>query len=153
VGTVYNPATAASANVAPSLSYASATALTWAWAGLCFSAVTAAGADPELVCAGVLDGDLSVVTRSSTVGVFLGAGATYFTAKGHNIFTGCSVAGAGGSHLCAYDGVRGELVWSTKDDPAGLSVQYNAFGLIGSTLYFAAEAAGSGTSTLWALGL
>ena len=149
---VYDPVSATIADAAPSLVYDSATALTWASAGLCFSAVTSAGANPEIVCAGVLSGDLTVVTRSSAAGVSLGAGATYFAAKGRVVYTGCNIVDFGGPHLCAFDGVSGALVASSWIDAANLRVTYNAFGVVGSRLVFAA-AAGSGATSLWALDL
>lgn len=150
---VYSTATDSISQVAPSLSYAGARALTWVWAGLCFSAITTVGEEPEVVCAGVATGDWSAVTRSSAAGVTLPSGASWMLGHGRQAITGCNIAQAGGPHLCAFDGERGQLAWSTKDAPQGLSIPYNSFGRVNASLYFAAEAAASGKVTLWAINL
>ena len=136
----------------PAFGYTNVSALTWVWAGVCFSAVTQPGTPPEIICAGTPGGDFSLVTRSSAVGVSLPSEVGYMLGFGRSVFTGCFIAGVG-PHLCAYNAVAGSLCWSSKDDPRGLALSYNAFGLVGNTLVFAAEAAGHGKATLWELGL
>ena len=137
-------------DVAPALAYAGAANLAWVWAGVCFTAITTPSAPAELVCAGVERGDFSAFARSAAAGVTL-PNPGYLLGVGHNVVTACDIASAGGPHLCAFDPVTGTLAWSTRSDSAGLSVNYNAQALIGDTLYFAAEAAGAGKATLWAL--
>ena len=89
-------------------------------------------------------GDLAALTRSSSVGVTLAASHTYLHPMGQAAVTGCHIAGQGGPHLCAWDGATGAIAWSTAGPPAGLAVQYNAFGRVGNDLYFAAEVRGRG---------
>jgi len=140
-------------SVAPALTYAGAAHLAWVWSGLCFTAITTPGSPAEIVCAGVDSGDFGAgVVRSAAAGMSLPSPG-YLLGVAHNVLAACDIAGAGGPHLCAFDGVTGALAWSTKDHSAGLSVNYNAQTLIGDTLYFAAEAAGSGKATLWQMAM
>ena len=130
---------------------AGATHLAWVWSGLCFTAITTPGAPAEIVCAGVDSGDFGAgVVRSAAAGMSI-PNPGYLLGVARNVVAACDIAGAGGPHLCAFDAVTGALAWSTKDHAAGLSINYNAQTLIGSTLYFAAEAAGAGKATLWQL--
>ena len=159
---VYDAKAATVIKVAPALAYAGASALTYVWSGLCFSAITTVGQEPEIVCAGVSSGgsdslirpgDWTAVRRSSAVGISLGSRATWMLGHGRLVITGCILSGAGGPHLCAWDGESGQLAWSTKDASQNLRIPYNSFRIVGSTLYFAAQEAGAQQASLWLLAL